>query len=263
MDAKAFQRALCALGLYRGAIDGVLGPKTRAAIDLLLEREGPAGWRRWKARRRELAAKQIVAREAGHDPGKIDGLFGPATDYAFRRFAGEDFSDLGRDVDPPAAEPRELPPIWPRYAELTRFYGPPGQNQALLELPFPMRIAWDLRTRITRFSIHEKAHDSAKRVLTRVAHAYSPEQRRDLGLDIFGGCLNVRRMRGGSRWSTHSWGIAIDFDPIRNQLRWSSDRARLAQDDCALFWNLWAEEGWVSLGRARDFDWMHVQAARL
>ena len=40
-------------------------------------------------------------------------------------------------------------------------------------------------------------------------------------------------------------------------------RPRLAQPDGETFWKLWEDEGWVSLGRARNYDWMHVQAARL
>ena len=82
-------------------------------------------------------------------------------------------------------------------------------------------------------------------------------------MELFGGSLNVRRMRGGSAWSIHSWGCAIDFDPERNQLRWKKPKAVLSSAECADFWHFWEEEGWVSLGRARNYDWMHVQAARL
>jgi len=35
------------------------------------------------------------------------------------------------------------------------------------------------------------------------------------------------------------------------------------QKDCEAFWKAWEEEGWLSLGRSRNFDWMHVQACRL
>ena len=70
-------------------------------------------------------------------------------------------------------------------------------------------------------------------------------------------------MRGGSQWSMHSWGIAIDFDPDRNQMQWGRDKARLAKPDLETFWRIWEEEGAVSLGRTRNFDWMHVQFSRL
>ena len=70
-------------------------------------------------------------------------------------------------------------------------------------------------------------------------------------------------MRGGTRWSTHAWGIAIDYDPDRNQLKWGRDRAAFARPEYDAWWRLWEEEGWVSLGRTRNYDWMHVQAAKL
>ena len=153
--------------------------------------------------------------------------------------------------------------LWPRQADVFRYYGQPGEHQTTLVLPFPMKVAWDKAHLIAKFSVHEKVHDSAKRCFARIADAYDEKKRAALGLDLWGGCLNVRKMRGGSSWSMHSWGIAIDFDPERNTLKWSKAKARLAKPDCVAFWKIWEEEGWISLGRARDYDWMHVQAARL
>ena len=118
-------------------------------------------------------------------------------------------------------------------------------------------------TRVHKITVHKLVADSALQVFQNIAKAYSPAERHSLGIDLFGGSLNVRKMRGGSNYSMHSWGIAIDFDPERNQLKWGRDKARLAQKDCEAFWAAWEEEGWVSLGRTRNFDWMHVQAARL
>ncbi|MCH7410937.1 hypothetical protein MM239_16125 [Belliella sp. DSM 111904] len=61
----------------------------------------------------------------------------------------------------------------------------------------------------------------------------------------------------------HSWGIAIDFDPSNNQLKWGRDMATFAGPEYHAWWDIWESEGWVSLGRLRNFDWMHVQAASL
>ena len=61
----------------------------------------------------------------------------------------------------------------------------------------------------------------------------------------------------------HAWGIAIDWDADRNPLRATSKDAAMATPRYAKFLDLWEEEGWLSLGRARNFDWMHVQAATL
>lgn len=154
-------------------------------------------------------------------------------------------------------------PTWPTQSKVWAFYGEPGANQTLLILPYPMKIAWDKNKVITKFSVHKKVHDSAKKCFVEVAKAYDEKARAALGLDLFGGCLNVRKMRGGTSWSMHSWGIAIDFDPERNALRQSAKTARLARPDAVAFWKIWEAEGWVSLGRTRDYDWMHVQAARL
>jgi hypothetical protein len=145
-----------------------------------------------------------------------------------------------------------------------RYYGDVGTNQTTLKLPWNMVLAWDTKKVISSFSVHEKVHDSMLRCFQRIGDAYpDPGVRRKLGIDLWGGCLNVRQMRGGSSWSMHSWGIAIDFDPDRNQMYWGKDKARLAKEDCETFWRIWEEEGAVSLGRARNFDWMHVQFSRL
>ena len=100
-------------------------------------------------------------------------------------------------------------------------------------------------------------------MLTQVRDRYGEERIRELRLDRWGGCLNVRPKRVGTEWSTHSWGIAIDFDPDQNQLRWGRDRAVFAQPEYEPWWEVWEKEGWVSLGRSSNFDWMHIQAARL
>jgi hypothetical protein len=132
----------------------------------------------------------------------------------------------------------------------------------MLTLPYPMRLAWDRAVVIRRFSLHEKVRESAGQALLKILNHYGLEAIRQLGLDLFGGCLNQRKMRGGRARSMHSWGIAIDFDPEHNQLRWGRDRARLASAACQEFLDIWEQNGWISLGRERNFDWMHVQAAR-
>jgi len=55
----------------------------------------------------------------------------------------------------------------------------------------------------------------------------------------------------------------VDLDPGRNQLKWGRDRAVFARPEYEPFWQIVESEGLVSLGRAKNFDWMHFQAARL
>jgi hypothetical protein len=276
MHLSEIQSRLAIAGLYGAAIDGIHGPRTAAAIDaLFLARPYVDGnWRDWPAARRSVAAGQIFCLLDGIEVGAIDGLLGPQTRHAFELYAarkrGIEGVDNWRDLEAAVPDPSASsspPRPWPHQsqAEMEKFFGPAGANQTTLALPdgYPMRVAWDLPKPVTRFACHEKIHDAARRVLVRVFDHYGPARIKGLGLDLFGGCLNVRRMRGGSAWSMHAWGAAIDFDPERNQLKWNSSRARFARPEYEKWWQLWEAEGFVSLGRARDFDWMHVQAARL
>jgi len=228
---RDIQARLAELGLYTAKVDGIPGKATIAAI---------RGFQRMHGLRPDGIAGALTKAEMFPEPIP------------------------GRDDELPEDPGRtQHEGMWPHQRDVEKFFGPVGKHQTMLELPFPMRLAWDVRKLVYRFSIHEMVHDSAKRCFERIANEYDAEGRKLTGIDLFGGCLNVRKMRGGSSWSMHSWGIAIDFDPARNQLRWGRDKARLAQPDCKRFWQIWEDEGWVSLGRARNYDFMHVQAARL
>ena len=102
-----------------------------------------------------------------------------------------------------------------------------------------------------------------KAVLTKVLELYGIEEIQRLGLDVWSGCVNVRKMRGGTEWSMHSWGIAVDYDDTNNQLKWGRDKARFARPEYDKWWQCWEKEGWESLGRKKNYDWMHVQAAKI
>lgn len=143
------------------------------------------------------------------------------------------------------------------------YFGQPGENQTMVVCPYPMRLSWDLGTPIHRFSCHEKVATSLNWILTKTLEHYGIEQIRDLGLDRFGGCLNVRMKRGGTTWSTHAWGAAVDLWPEVNQLSWDGTRAQFAKPEYEPFFQIVEAAGWTSLGRARDFDWMHIQAPHL
>jgi hypothetical protein len=230
MNTREVQAALLSLG-YAVVVDGDAGPKTRTALQAF-------------QRGRGLAA---------------DGVVGPQTIKALQAAVAEKAEPRTQPLAPVAG-----PAVWPLQKDVAKVFGEMGKHQVKLPLPFEMRIAWDKGTVIRSMSLHEKIAPAAGRVFARIADAYPDHATRQrLGLDLFGGSLNVRKMRGGSAWSMHSWGIAIDFDPERNQLRWGRDRASLARPECERFWQLWEEEGFVSLGRAQNRDWMHVQAARL
>jgi len=155
--------------------------------------------------------------------------------------------------------------VWPKqdYNSMVNFYGPVGENQTKLTLPYPMKLAWDTKTTLTRITCHKKCSESFYNIFEKALKQYGQKEVTRLRLDLFGGCLNVRKMRGGSAWSIHSWGAAIDLDPDRNQLKWGRDKAAFGKKEYEPFWKIVENEGAVSLGRARNFDYMHFQFARL
>lgn len=224
------------LGLYAGALDDAKGDDYRAAV------------------RTFQAAHRL----------DDDGIAGPVTRSILMPVGDLPRHVPSRDDDAAPSAAADVGAVWPRQPDVERFFGAPGKNLTTLQLPFAMQYREDKNVYpVKHFQIHEKVHDSALRCFGRIADAYDDAARAETGIDQFGGCFNPRPMRGGTRLSMHAWAIAIDFDPDRNALTWGLDRARLASPDCATFWRIWADEGWVSLGRARNFDWMHVQAARL
>lgn len=155
---------------------------------------------------------------------------------------------------------------WPTQANVRSFFGEPGGPQCtagMVDLPFRMRIAWAPKDTITRFRCHTKVEKPLERIFAATLAHYGAEKITALGLDLFGGCYNLRKMRGGSSYSMHSWGIAVDLDPSRNQLKWGRDKAVFARPEYAKFWEIVEAEGGVSLGRTKNFDWMHFQFARV
>jgi len=88
---------------------------------------------------------------------------------------------------------------------------------------------------------------------------YGYDKLKELGIDLFGGCFNYRKMRGGSSYSVHAWGLAIDLDPARNTLNETSKTARFARPEYKALIDIFYKHGFVSLGREANYDWMHFQ----
>lgn len=236
-------------------VDGEIGPITKKAISAKVRAEIPVA-KNWDDKRLLVAVQQMYLTEMNFYTGGVDGFVGPLTLYAQELWQNY-MRDINREEDPP------VPPVWPRQQNVATFYGAMGKSQVLLELPFPMVLAWNQHAVINRFSINEKVAAGAERAFKAMLKEYGLNRLQALNLTLFGGCLNVRKMKGGSNWSMHSWGIAIDFDPEHNQLRWGRDRAAFARPEYKDFFSIWQEEGWIGLGPERNYDWMHIQAARL
>lgn len=220
---------------------------------------------KWNIERNTIASFQLYCNNKGINAGKVDGLIGPQTLYALdciKQLKNTGKIKLWRNDSKHGYS--NLSTKWPLYKDIESFYGKPGSSIVSLELPYFMYLAWDKSEIVRTISCHAKIAESLKRVFEQVKKAYSPKEIKDLGLDLFGGCIASppRKMRGGKLLSTHSWGVAIDMHPDRNRLEWGRDKAVFARPEYAEFMDAFSNEGAVNLGEIKNYDWMHFQFVR-
>ncbi|MDT8323093.1 MAG: M15 family metallopeptidase [Bacteroidota bacterium] len=268
-EIRVMQQELKSHGLYRLTIDGLRGPGTDAAVAKLLAQRTadlPGDWGSWSGKRKAVACLQLICRDHAIDSGEIDGWYGPQTaDAAEQLLALKSTGSVPRpfgDIIPLVENPHDFPPE--REAALNAYYGK-SCKVTLVRVPCPwtLRLDWNLAATTSSITIHTRLADSLANILAAALAHYGEDGIRAHGLDRYGGSYVCRKKRGGSSsWSTHAWGIAIDWFPSKNRLKWNSDRASLADPALDHWWELWEREGWVSLGRSENRDWMHVQAAR-
>ncbi len=268
-EIRIIQQHLVRDQRYDGQIDGKRGSGTKRAIDAALAKrasELPATWLSWSGRRRAVAYFQIICHDNDIDAGPIDGFYGPQTECASQRLKVLlDTGSLPRgfgDIIPVLANPLNFPVE--RFDELKQYYGNPCEITLVkVTCPWTLRLDWDLNSTTNTLSVHERLGDSLCRILTKAFDIYGIEGIKRHKLDRYGGSYNCRKKRDSvNAWSTHAWGIAIDWYPSKNKLQWGSDRASLAHPDLDSWWEIWEQEGWLSLGRSENRDWMHVQAAK-
>jgi hypothetical protein len=149
-------------------------------------------------------------------------------------------------------------------AQIIAKYGQPGDasNFVLIDLPYPMRIAWDTKVTVKRMQCHKKAAVHFSDVFKDLLAHYGLPKLQELGIDLFGGCVNVRLQRGSkTKWSRHAWGIAIDLDPARNKLKESKKTARFARPEYKPMIDIFYKHGFIGYGPEKDYDWMHWELA--
>lgn len=153
-----------------------------------------------------------------------------------------------------------IPPhCWPKEKDVPAYFGAAGEGLQILELPYPMVLSWAPQECITRITCHTLIALPLKRIFKKTEQHYGFKQLQELGLNSFGGCFNNRNKIGGTTKSMHAYGIAVDLDPDHNSLKWNHSRARFARPEYNAFWDIVASQGALSLGKQRDYDWMHFQ----
>ena len=213
--------------------DGIVGSRTLAAL----------------AGRLGCAATVASLQQALRVP--MDGVLGPVTLEAAARAVGAALDDAALR--------------WPAQSEVRSgrsVFGQPGDEDALVCITPPYQLFFEGQpVRVIR--VHREVADAVRAVLVEVLGHYGAERIRELGLDDFGGCYNFRASRGGSALSMHAWGVALDWMPGRNGMQLGAPQAVLSRAEYRAWWEIWERHGAVSLGRERNYDWMHVQFARL
>ena len=142
-------------------------------------------------------------------------------------------------------------------------YGQPDDDGSdylvTINLPYPMKLAWDIKTSVTKMRVHKLVADKFVAVFNDLLAHYGLSEIQKLGIDLFGGCFSFRKMRGGSDYSRHSWGIAIDLGPARNSLKATSKTAQFAKPAYKAMIDIFYKHGFISLGREKNYDWMHFE----
>lgn len=130
-----------------------------------------------------------------------------------------------------------------------------------ISAPFPLLNVYNGRVS-SKIKIHKKVASSLKSALQEIHDFYGGiEVLRELGLDRYGGAWVYRRIRGGSSPSSHAWGIAIDLCPSLNPLRGKDGDALFAEAQYTAFIDIMEKHGFYNLGKCKDYDYMHFQAA--
>ncbi|MCH5597328.1 M15 family metallopeptidase [Niabella ginsengisoli] len=146
--------------------------------------------------------------------------------------------------------------------EVLAIYGSPGNTNNFTQIlaPFPLVIAWDKNVLVQKLTCHKKIAQPLLNVLKDLLSTYGKKRLRELHIDYYGGLYNLRKMRGSAtRWSRHSWAIAIDLDPERNLLREDHTTARFARSEYKPMIDIFYRHGFVGYGPEQDYDWMHFE----
>ena len=103
---------------------------------------------------------------------------------------------------------------------LNKFFGDPrgsngqvgrkwyAENIVKWTPPYPLFYSDGKRTPLKSLQLHKKVVNVYTAAFTEVKEHFTPQEIKDLHLDISGGSFNYRVIRGGSRLSTHAYGIA-------------------------------------------------------
>lgn len=145
-------------------------------------------------------------------------------------------------------------------ASLKRFYGDPAKGEVEPRLvPIDvtgMGIQYSGKP-VAKINVHEQCAKSLLAALKAITAL--PDSDGRWVLRKYAGVYNHRPMRGGTNWSLHAYGAAIDLAPDTNGLR---DHWPTASDMPLEVMEEFARVGWLAAGAFWSRDSMHHQATQ-
>lgn len=220
---------------------------------------------------------QTLMYNMGYFNGKIDGVWGKVTQQAYDDIlyatSDESISDTSEpvvysnlpelslqdqgislvDLEGNVASEAILPAY--STADMNRAFGKMGTRVISIPLPFPMRLAWDKSVVVNTTMAHINMEKPFTDAMDQALEHYSLAGLQELGLDLYGGCFNIRKMTGGSEWSSHSWGVGVDINPVGNPFRMNPSKTTYVDPQYTEFARIMISNGFRTL----PHDLMHWQ----
>lgn len=141
-------------------------------------------------------------------------------------------------------------------------FGKAGDESNLVNIK-PAYQLYYCGTPVKTIRVHKAIADRVEAALKEILAHYGLAEIKRLGLDQYSGSYNYRKSTNSKSMSMHAWGIALDFAAEKNGMYTKKPQASLSHPDCNKWWEIWEKHGAVSLGRECNYDWMHLQFAKL
>ena len=185
----------------------------------------------------------------------VDGIAGKKTWAAIAKALG-----ISTTAAPAASKTS-----WPTQAQVrkgTSIFGKPGDESNLVNIK-PAYQLYYCGTPVKTIRVHKAIAKDVQAALSEILAHYGTAEIKRLGLDQYSGSYNYRKSTNGSSLSMHAWGVALDFAAEKNTYSMKKPNASLSKPECEMWWKIWEKHGAVSLGRECNYDWMHLQFAKL
>lgn len=140
-------------------------------------------------------------------------------------------------------------------------YGTPAdvKNFASVAVPKGFNLNYDGKEVEVIYGVHQKIAKSLRGAFDGILAKYGSAKIEKLGINIYHGVFNDRVKRNGTTKSLHSWGIAIDLYKDKNNLSTKAPEALFSTAEYNDMIEIFENNGWYSLGKAKNYDWMHFQ----